>query len=172
MDQVLQFFGGVLVYGAAAGAVALGLFKVFGERLINHRFDKALATFKDEQVQEMEHLRYQISGLLDRTTKLNEMEFKVVPEAWGKVLAAYNQAKFQTSSGRLVQHLDDMDLETLEDFLTLSPLLVAKEQGKVSHEGSDARLLRYRVLPCQGSRRSGSSRDVHPPTGARHLPAV
>nr|WP_314257924.1 hypothetical protein [uncultured Devosia sp.] len=122
MQTIIDIFGMIALTGGIAGAVATAMLKVFGERWIGSRFDKEIERLKDEHSRELAHLTYQINGLLDRTTRLNDFEFRVIPEAWGKTLKAFNEAS-HLSGSRLVHGLDKMDLDTLEDFLQLSPLL-------------------------------------------------
>ena len=122
MDEFFQFLGSLVAYGAVVGGVALGLFKVFGERMINHRFDRALESFKDEHAREMEHLRYQISGLLDRTTKLNDKEFEVIPEAWSRLVDAYYTTVAHCSSAKQIPGVNKMNAAQLEEFLQGSQL--------------------------------------------------
>lgn len=85
-DAVRSLFALVgLVLGAGGGVaiVAYALLRFFGEKWMNAKFEERLAAFKHAQEKELEELRYKINALLDRTVKLHQKEFDVIPEAWG-----------------------------------------------------------------------------------------
>jgi hypothetical protein len=60
----------LLTVAGGGAAVAYGLFKFFGEKWLNAKFEEHLATFKHEQQKEIERLRLRINTLTDRTTRL------------------------------------------------------------------------------------------------------
>ncbi|BCA56696.1 hypothetical protein W02_38360 [Nitrospira sp. KM1] len=81
---------GIIVGASVAGAYIL--FKRFGEKWIENKFESQLEIARHEQHKEIEHLRFKINALLDRTTKLHQREFEVLPEAWSKLSDAYWEA--------------------------------------------------------------------------------
>ncbi len=91
------FIGAILTYvtisaGAIGfiGAITLWLFKLFGEKWMAARFDERLAAYKHAQQAELEKLKFEINKLMDRTVKLHQKEFEVIPEAWGLLNDAFN----------------------------------------------------------------------------------
>ena len=78
---------GVFVVGAGgAVAIAFAFFKWLGEKWLNSRFEERLEAFKHAQQLEIEHLRFRISAMMDRTEKLYQREFEVLPEIWGLLI--------------------------------------------------------------------------------------
>jgi hypothetical protein len=67
-DYLRQIFGplvaaiGTLVLaGGGISAIAYGLFRFFGERWLNAKFEERLAAYKHAQQKELEHLRLEIN---------------------------------------------------------------------------------------------------------------
>jgi hypothetical protein len=117
IKALLAFVG--LVFGAGGGiaVIAYGLLRFFGEKWMNARFDQRLAAFKHAQEKELEELRYKISALMDRTVKLHQREFDVIPEAWGKLTDAYGIVTAIISSLQQYPDLDRASGPELEEFL-------------------------------------------------------
>jgi hypothetical protein len=83
LTDILAAIGALIVGSGTIGAIAFGLFKVLGEKWLNAKFEERLAEYKHAQQKEIEQLRFRINSLMDRTTKLHQHEFEVLPEAWG-----------------------------------------------------------------------------------------
>jgi hypothetical protein len=77
------------------------LFKVLGEKWLNAKFEERLAQYKHAQQKEIEQLRFRINSLMDRTTKLHQHEFDVLPEAWSRLMRLGRQ----TQSCRRFKHI-------------------------------------------------------------------
>jgi len=92
-DTLAAAIGTIVVAGGGLTALAYGLFRLFGERWLNTKFEERLASYKHAQQRELEHLRLEINSLLDRTTKLHQREFEVLPQAWSLFNDAYFQIK-------------------------------------------------------------------------------
>jgi hypothetical protein len=86
----------------------------------------------------LEQLRFKISSLLDRTTKLHQREFEVLPEAWAKLVDAHSATVAVTSPRQSYPDLDNMTPEHLTEFLEKSPL-ASREQNELSkaHKKTD-----------------------------------
>jgi hypothetical protein len=93
MKAILTNFGAFFGYGilgvGTISAVTYALFKIFSEKWLTAKFDERLAAYKHEQQKELEQLRYKINSLMDRTIKLHQREFEVLPDAWAKLADAY-----------------------------------------------------------------------------------
>ncbi|SRR5579871_2090042 len=122
VEQVLTALGGLAAVVIAIAAACFGLFRVFGERWMAAKFDEKLAAYRHEQQKELEQLRFKISSLLDRTTKLHQREFEVLPEAWAKLVYAYSATIALTSPVQSYPDLDRMTPAHLTEFLEKSPL--------------------------------------------------
>lgn len=111
LQEVLALFGGVGVVAGALVAIAYGIFKKFGEKWLDARFDERREALKHEQQKELEALRIQFARLIDRATKLNQREFDAIPEAWARLYEAYERTR---SLGAPLQTYPDVDNMTSE----------------------------------------------------------
>jgi hypothetical protein len=57
---------------------------------LSAKFDERLAAHKHAQQRELEQLRFEINALMDRTVKLHQREFDVIPEAWSRLNDAFH----------------------------------------------------------------------------------
>src|SRR5208283_3440657 len=103
-------------------AAAYAAFQILGKKWLEARFAARLEKFKHDQNQEIERLRYRINGLMDRTAKLHQHEFEVLPEVWNKLGIALAGALNFTS--RITTHpdLDRMSEAQFSEFLAASEL--------------------------------------------------
>jgi hypothetical protein len=87
-----ELLGSVGITIVTAAAAAAGFVKFFGGKMVNHQFDRRLEAFKSElaanQAHSLERLRFDVSASLDRTAKLHQHEFEVLPTAWRLVQQA------------------------------------------------------------------------------------
>jgi hypothetical protein len=97
MDVMRDIFTNLLaIFGLSAigfggiAAVSYWLFKLFSEKWLNTKFQERLESYKHEQQKELEQLRFKINALMDRTTKLHQREFDVLPEAWSRLVDAHD----------------------------------------------------------------------------------
>lgn len=101
---------------AIVGA-AYGLFRFLGERWINHKLNERLEAYRSEQARELERLRHKINGVFDRTKRLHDREFEVLPEIWGKLVEAEGWAQSYLSGFRQYPDLKKLGLADLDEFL-------------------------------------------------------
>lgn len=113
--------GGVVVVGGIAG-FSYWLFKLFSEKWLTAKFNERLEDYKHKQQRELEELKFKINALMDRTTKLHQREFDVLPEAWGRLIDAHGHALSVTSPVQQFANLDIMTQQQLSEFLENSPL--------------------------------------------------
>jgi hypothetical protein len=118
VTTILAALGGVV----GIGAIALVFFKIFGEKWLSAKFEERLSEYKHAQQKELEHLRYEINALMDRTIKLHQHEFDVLPEAWGKLNDAFGLAQACVSPLQTYPDLNKMSEAHLEEFLSKSAL--------------------------------------------------
>ncbi|KIZ34836.1 MULTISPECIES: hypothetical protein [Rhodopseudomonas] len=120
--SALALLGGGAVILAGLSGFAYWLFKLFSEKWLTAKFNERLEAYKHQQIKELEEFRFKISGLLDRTTKLYQREFEVLPEAWSKLVIAH--ATVESVVSALQQHPDlaQMNPNQLEEFIQKSSL--------------------------------------------------
>lgn len=122
LEKVAAAFGAIVIASGTLTGLALWLFKVFGEKWLSNKFSERLEAFKHDQQKEIEHLRFEISKLLDRTTKLHQREFEVLPRAWSLLSKSYHAVKGVTAGLQTYPDISRMSAAHLEEFLSKSPL--------------------------------------------------
>jgi hypothetical protein len=121
MDILALLGGGVAVVGSIVAA-AYWIFRLLSEKWLTTKFEERLAAYKHQQQKELEELRFKIGGLMDRTTKLYQREFDVLPEAWGKLVMAHGHVRAVTTGLQQYPDIDRMNLEHLSEFIEKSVL--------------------------------------------------
>lgn len=125
MDLVtlaLKWIAGLGITASVAAAAAYAAFQFLGKRWLDARFAERLEKFKHDQNQEIERLRYRINALMDRTTKLHQHEFEVLPEVWNKLGIALATASNFTSMITTHPDLDQMGEAQFLEFVATSDL--------------------------------------------------
>jgi hypothetical protein len=121
MKAILTDFGAFFGYGilgvGTISAVTYALFKIFSERWLTAKFEERLAAYKHEQQKELEQLRYKINSLMDRTIKLHQREFEVLPEAWAKLADAYSGVRSITLGLQIYPDLNRLNDAQLSEVL-------------------------------------------------------
>ena len=125
---------------AGATALAYWLFRIFSEKWLSQKFSERLEDYKHAQQKELERLRLQISSTMDRTTKLNQFEFEVLPKLWGFLTAAFGEVFHLVSPLQSHPDLDRMNAAHLSEFLAKCEL--AEWQKAELETGSD-KTMRY-----------------------------
>ena len=123
VDQVLRYFGEVVIYGGGSATVAYFLFRHLGQRWIEAKFAERLEAFKHEQAKELQRLKVEVESLLSGALKIQDREFTVLPEAWHKLNDAYSLAGWVVSPIQQYPDVSRMADDELEEFLAASELL-------------------------------------------------
>ncbi len=126
--KIVSTLGGVAVVLSALVGVAYWLFRTFSERWLQSKFDARLAGLQHAHNQEIEQLRFRINAMMDRTTKLHEREYQVLPELWEALASAWGEAASYTSPLQMVPDLGRMSKEQLEEHLARSDLFESQKQ--------------------------------------------
>lgn len=133
--NVWAALGVVGVTAATLTGVAYGLFRYLGDTWLTAKFNERLESYKHAQQRELEQLRFEISSLLDRTIKLHQHEFDVLPDLWAKLNEAYGYVASFVSPLQTHADLDRMSPSHLEDFLAKSE--IAEYQKQELRAGAD-----------------------------------
>jgi hypothetical protein len=110
--------GTLLLAGGGGAFIALAVTRIFGERWLNHRFATKMAEFTHAQDRQIEQLKFRISALIDRRTKLHQREFEVLPAVWAKIVKAHQEAARVLSVFKSYLDISEMDDEDLRAHLT------------------------------------------------------
>jgi len=128
---------GITVVGSVAAAFAA--FKYLADRWLTAKFNESLESFKHSQQKELEHLRFKINALMDRTIKLHQYEFDILPEVWGRLNEAFWSVNQFTSPLQNYPDLDRLSKEQLDEFFSDSSLKESeKNQIRSSSKKGDA----------------------------------
>lgn len=127
--KVIGTLGGVtVVLGALIGGT-YWLFQTFSERWLQAKFDARLAELGHAHNQDLERLKFQINAQMDRTTKLHEREYQVLPEMWEALASAWGEAAAYTSPIQSVANVGGMSTQQLEEHLARSELFESQKQA-------------------------------------------
>ncbi len=125
VQKLLSFFGLAAISLGGVAAFAYWLFKLFSDKWLTAKFSQQLEKNKHDQQKELEDLRFEFNKLMDRTVKLHQREFDVLPEAWALLVEAYGITMAVTSSMQQyadVERMNEIQLDAfLGDSLTCSP---------------------------------------------------
>jgi hypothetical protein len=113
-DVLLKVAGVVVVAGGGAAALILGPLRYLADKWLTSKFNQRLEQFKHAQQVEME---FKINSLFDRTTKLHQREFEVVPTAWALLVECKNQVSAIITALQQYPDLDRMTDPQLDEFL-------------------------------------------------------
>ncbi len=116
-ETILSIFGGVGLAASAVVGAGYGLFKWLGEKWLSSKFDQQLEDYKHLQIRELESLKLKINSMLDRSVKLNQQEFDVLPKIWQKLNEAHGEVSRFTSPGQFHPDLNRMGVAEREDFI-------------------------------------------------------
>jgi len=80
MSEIIwSIIGYSILGGLGVSAGVYWLFKTVVDKWLTAKFSERLENFKHEQTKELENLRFEINALMDRTIKLHQNEFKILP---------------------------------------------------------------------------------------------
>lgn len=122
LQYVLAAIGAVIGVGGSVATFSYALLKIFGEKWLTARFEERLAAHKHAQQKELEELRFKINALMDRTIKLHQKEFDVIPEAWAQLVETHGVISSIVSPLQSYPDLDRMGEPQLADFVEKCPL--------------------------------------------------
>ncbi|MFA7263724.1 MAG: hypothetical protein WC068_11945 [Caulobacter sp.] len=125
VDWLIGEIARLVGFLAVAGGVVFAVLKFGGEKLIEHQFNKSLEGVRAEQARSLEQLRFDISASLDRTAKLHQFEFEVLPEAWRRLHVAGGSCHAATRRDIhqiFVESLSDKQLSSLLDDLGIEDI--------------------------------------------------
>lgn len=122
IDTLWAFAGQFGITLVVAVGAAWALFRYLGDKWISNKFTASLESFRHAQAQEIEKLRLKINTAFDRTVKLHNQEFEVLPELWDRLIEAYSYTVSFVSPFQSYPDLDRLSLAELNHFLDQSKL--------------------------------------------------
>ncbi|PMR68275.1 hypothetical protein [Halomonas heilongjiangensis] len=135
IDDFLKFLGQVIAYGGGSAVVAYLLFQYFGKTWIENKFAQRLDQLRHQQALELQKLRVEIDAMLSGALKLQEKEFLVLPEAWGKLDEAHGLVAWLVSPMQQYADVDRMNPVQLDEFLAGTEFTESqKDEVRNSHD--------------------------------------
>lgn len=107
---------GLTIAGVVYAAYAL--FKLLGEKWLSQKFAEQLEVYKSEQARELERLRHKINSVFDRTKRLHDREYEVLPEVWSRLVDAKSWAGGYLNAFQQYADVNRLDDEELDEFLS------------------------------------------------------
>lgn len=121
--------GASLIAAGGGGAmIVVGTFRWLGSKWIEARFATQLEVSRQQHATAIERLKFQIAGLLDRTQKLNQREFEILPDIWKKLDDAYVATAYLLSRWRTHPDLSRMSEPQFEEWLGLQEIANFQKQ--------------------------------------------
>lgn len=121
-DDIVRFVGNLAIYGTPL-VLGIGLLvRSSAERWVESYFAKRQKQFEHEQAKELQRLKVKIDTVIQGALRLQEREFKIIPESWEKVSEAFGLASWLCSPIQEYTSLRDVSEEELEEFLERSSL--------------------------------------------------
>jgi hypothetical protein len=117
LNWALQRLGSLVLYTGAVTAFTYFLFKLFAKQWIETQFKARLDNLKHQHDIELQRLKVEIDSLLSGSLKLQEKEFIILPEIWGRLDEAHGRAQLVLSPLQQYADLERMAEAELEEFL-------------------------------------------------------
>lgn len=121
--QIAAAIGAIVTIGGGLVYITYQVFKALGSKWLEQQFAKQLEAFKHEQQVQIEHLRHRINSIFDRTVRLHQAEFEVLPEAWSRLYKSFHNTRAFVAWISSEPDLDAMNAAHLDEFLASSPLM-------------------------------------------------
>src|SRR5713226_6531111 len=122
LDQVLKVIGWIVLAGGGLSLIVYQVFKQLATKWLDAKFEERQQALKHQHGQEIEQLRFKISALLDRATKLHQREFEVLPEAWSKLNDAFWNVRGFVSPMQSYPDINRMSKPQQDEFIESCPL--------------------------------------------------
>lgn len=132
-DEFTQYLGRFFIYGG----VSVGFFWLVAqktaERWVDAHFAKRQKEFEHEQAKELQRIKAKLDTVIQGSLKLQEREFKIIPEAWEKIGDAYGLACWLCSPFQSYASLQHMSGSHLEEFLSKQELLWGTQKEQIQN---------------------------------------
>lgn len=122
MPVILEWIGALVVGTGTIVTFAFWLFKLFGDKWLSAKFAERLEDYKHSQQKDLENVRFEINRLMDRKTKLHQMEFDALPKAWALLVEAQGRTSYASSGAYESVDVERMNEQQLHEFLESTDL--------------------------------------------------
>jgi hypothetical protein len=130
-DDFTHQVGRALLYGLPTVGLAWFVFQKAAERWVDAHFAKRQKEFEHEQAKELQRIKAKLDTVIQGSLKLQEREFKIIPEAWEKIGDAYGLACWLCAPMQQYTSLAQMSANQLEEFLSKQELLWETQKQEI-----------------------------------------
>lgn len=113
LGEALKYFGLLVAAGGGTAAVVFGVFQAWGKGWLDSHFNKRLEEFKHEQAKEIEEFRSKLSTVLDRSSRIHQIEFYILPVLWKYCSSSYQSCRAFCTTIRLNNDIEKIDKKKL-----------------------------------------------------------
>lgn len=139
LDDLTQHIGNVLLYGGTSVGLVWLFAQKTAERWVDSHFAKRQKEFEHEQAKELQRIKAKLDTVIQGSLKLQEREFKIIPEAWEKIGELYGLARWLCSPMQQYAHLEYLNTEELEEFLGKQDALSNSHRRRIREASPDLR---------------------------------
>lgn len=151
-----DFLPQVIALGGSAAAFAYFIFRTTATKWIESKFSERLELLRQAHDREVRAIGLKIDGILDRTKRLHEKEFEVLPKAWDLLNEAFYSVLVTVSPNQRYLDLAGESPEAMTEILattTLTPSQVIRVTKAVDPTAELQALLdRHRLANSEASR--------------------
>lgn len=126
--EVMSWLFDTMGPAAIAVAAAVVIFRRFGNGWLESRFKERLEAYKHEQDKQLEEYKSRVNSLFQRISKIQEREFEVLSEAWGKLNKAIRATRSFASLFESYPDIDSMVPERRSEFLKSTELSLCEKE--------------------------------------------
>lgn len=117
LDQLSKVVGSIVIVGGGLSVIVYQAFKYLAAKWLDTKFKERLQLLQHQHEDEIEQLRFKISAMLDRATKLHQREFEVLPEAWAKLNDSFWNIRSFVSPIQSYPDIDSMSIPQQNEFI-------------------------------------------------------
>lgn len=131
VDELTKQLGNVFIYGVPTVGIAWLFLQKAAERWVDAHFAKRQKAFEHEQAKELQRIKAKLDTVIQGSLKLQEREFKIIPEAWDHIGRAFGYASWLCSPMQTYVSLEYMTSADLEEFLSKKEWLTTGQKSQI-----------------------------------------
>lgn len=116
-QQVVAFVLELIAYATGSTALAVFVFKVYGDKWLDNKFKERLKFVEHGYAVELSNFKQRLDTAANGLNRIHQKEFEVLPEAWGLLDEAMNTLRWVVSPVQSYPNVSRMDNEDWKDFL-------------------------------------------------------
>lgn len=146
VDELTKQLGNVFIYGVPSVGIAWLFLQKAAERWVDAHFAKRQKAFEHEQAKELQRIKAKLDTVIQGSLKLQEREFKIIPEAWEHIGQAYGVASWLCSPMQTYASLEYMTPGDLDEFLSKKEWLTTGQKNQIRDLSGHSRDTRWQEL--------------------------